>query len=83
MKKTLALNFIAEEKDIRRVYTLLTGENLTEEDLDAKFVNRESIEIDLEEVEKTTESPGLQIGFIAIMVAKVMEEDQRKITHNS
>lgn len=50
MKKTIAIKQVFDITTIRKAYVFLTGQLITDEDIDKRFINREPVTMDLEEM---------------------------------
>ncbi|MBV5282169.1 MAG: hypothetical protein JZU53_07005 [Paludibacter sp.] len=73
MKKKLAITFLADDKKVRSAVALLTGECLTDAELEEKYFSN-NIEVDLEE---ELEEAGLEmiVAFTALITDKKTVEE--------
>lgn len=67
MKKPLAISFLVEEKEVRKAMALLTGNALSDEELDKNFFN-EPVEIDMDELGE--DSKNMTLAFVAMVADK-------------
>lgn len=73
MKKPLAITFMVDEKEVRRSIALLTGESISDEDLESKYLSN-PVEVDLEETVGKSDSFQMIAGFVGLIMAKRIEE---------
>lgn len=73
-RKPLAFKLMVDPKNVRRAVALVTGEPMTDEELNKKFFDREPIEL---------ESPGdagedfqMTVAFAALMMAEDMKSEE-------
>ncbi len=64
MKKPLAITFLVEEKEVRKVMAILTGELLSDEELDNKFFSN-PVNIDIELMEEQAQV--MTMAFVALI----------------
>lgn len=70
MKKPLAVQFEFDMKTIRRALALITGEAMTDEEIIAKFIDREPVKADTEAIlENDMEAFQICAWFIAVIAA--------------
>jgi len=64
MKKPLAITFIVEEKEVRKVMAILTGEVLSDEKLEKTFFS-DPVSIDIETMEE--QAKAMTMAFVALI----------------
>lgn len=64
MKKPLAITFLVEEKEVRKIMAILTGEIMSDEELDNKFFSS-PVSIDMELMEE--QAPAMTMAFVALI----------------
>lgn len=64
MKKPLAITFLVEEKEVRKAMALLTGELLTDVELESNFFS-EPVQIDMEMMEDQAST--MTLAFVALI----------------
>jgi hypothetical protein len=74
MKKPLAIQLEFDIKNVRRALALITGEAMTDEEITAKFFDREAVTVDMAEMLGEGESFQICAAFVALMIA----DDQPK-----
>lgn len=72
MKKPLAITFMVDEKEVRRSIALLTGEAISDEDLESKYLSN-PVEVDIQEMLDESDSFRMIAGFVGLIMAKRME----------
>lgn len=72
MKKRLAITFMVDEKEVRRSIALLTGEAISDEDLESKYLSN-PVEVDIKEMLGESDSFQMIAGFVGLIMAKRME----------
>lgn len=73
MKKALAFKLMVDPKDVRRALALITGDSISEEELDAKFFNREPMEVSFP-AEDRNEEFQMTAAFVALMIINLEEK---------
>lgn len=78
MKKPLAIQLEFDIKSVRRALALITGEVMSDEEITAKFFDREPVKLDA--VEILGESDAFQIcaGFAAFIIADSQPKKEPK-----
>lgn len=66
MKKPLALKLMVDEKTVRRALALLTGEGISNEDMEKRYFS-EPVEVDLEELVGTNDAFPMIAAFVGFM----------------
>lgn len=64
MKKPLAITFLVEEKEVRKAMAILTGNALSDEELEKNFFS-DPIQIDMEMMEE--QASQMTLAFVAII----------------
>lgn len=64
MKKPLAITFLADEKEVRKALAILTGELISDEELEKKFFSN-PIDMDMEMMGE--DSKNMILAFVAII----------------
>ena len=64
MKKPLAITFLVEEKEVRKTMAMLTGELLSDDELDNKFFSN-PVSIDMELMEE--QALAMTMAFVALI----------------
>jgi hypothetical protein len=64
MKKPLAITFLVEEKEVRKAMAILTGEALSDEELETTFFTN-SAQIDIEIMEEQAQP--MVLAFVALI----------------
>lgn len=67
MKKPLAITFVVDEKDVRRSIALLTGDSITDEEMNEKYFSN-PVEVDLEETVGKSDSFQMIAGFVGLIM---------------
>ena len=67
MKKPLAIIFMVDEKDIRRSIALLTGDSISDEELNEKYLSN-PVEVDLEETVGKSDAFQMIAGFVGLIM---------------
>ena len=67
MKKPLAITFIVEEKEVRKAMAILTGNALSDEELDKNFYT-DPVSIDMDVLGE--ESKNMVLAFVAMIADK-------------
>lgn len=63
---------MVDEKDVRRSIALLTGEVISDEDLESKYLSN-PVEIDLENTVGKSDAFQMIAGFVGLIMARRME----------
>jgi hypothetical protein len=69
MKKPLAIQLEFDIKSVRRALALITGEAMTDEEIIAKFFDREAVKVDTEEMLGESEAFQICAAFLAVIMA--------------
>jgi len=64
-KKPIALNLLFDVKSIRKAVALITGEAMSDEEINKKFFDREKVDFDIDKM-KGCESEALQISILFV-----------------
>ena len=67
MKKVLAINFLVEEKEVRKVMAMLTGEAISDEKLESDFFN-DPVQIDMNDMHD--QEAAMTMAFVAMVADK-------------
>lgn len=67
MKKTLAITFLVDEKEVRRSVAILTGEVLTDEELNTHYFS-DPISVDLDDLGEASKQ--MSMAFVALVADK-------------
>ena len=78
MKKPLAIQLEFDIKSVRRALALITGEAATDEEIIAKFFDREPIKIDVEEMLGEADALKMCIAFTAIIQSEYQPDKKSK-----
>ena len=70
MKKPIAVKLVFDMKTVRRAVAIITGDVMSDEDLQAKFFDCEKVDFDMEA--KIDE--GIELTMCLAMVALIMQE---------
>lgn len=73
-KRILAINFAFDEKQVRRAIALISGEGLSDEELNRRFFNREPVTVDSDILEE--EADPMCIAFVSFIIG--MEEAEKE-----
>ena len=69
MKKPLAIQLEFDIKSVRRALALITGEAMTDEEITAKFFDREAVKVDTEEMLGESEAFQICAAFLAVIMS--------------
>jgi hypothetical protein len=78
MKKPLAIQLEFDIRCVRRALALITGESMTDEEITAKFFDRQAVKIDTEKILGVGESLQICAAFLAIIIADGQEKKKLK-----
>lgn len=68
MNKPLAIQLEFDIKTVRRALAILTGEVMSDEEINAKFFDREPVKVDAAELFGESESLQISAGFLSIIM---------------
>lgn len=77
-KRPLAIQLNFDIKSVRRALALITGDTMTDEEINAKFFDRDPVRVDVEKMLGVVDSLQLCAGFIAIVMADGQEKKEVK-----
>ena len=81
MKNTLAIQIKTDIKTVRRAVALITGEAMTDEEIENSFFDREPLQLDLKEALGETEEFQICAAFTAILLADDIAEHPESKFH--
>jgi len=78
MKKPLAIQLEFDIKSVRRALALITGEVATDEEIIAKFFDRDPIKVDVEEMLGEADALKMCVAFTAIIQSEYQPDKKSK-----
>jgi hypothetical protein len=80
MKKPLAVQLEFDVRTVRRALALLTGEAMSDEEIVAKFFDREAVKFDIDEQFGEVEAFQMCAAMLAVIMAegKVEQQPEKK-----
>lgn len=78
MKKALAIQLEFDMASVRRALLLITGEVVSDEEITAKYIERENVKVNMEELLGDREAFQMCAGLLAILMADGKKSEPKK-----